>query len=70
MGPFEKHLLQQPKHHIVIFENHLLQHQKKLLQHGENNKGRLNSKEMGSRCRQLQPWPITSELAGGRREGP
>jgi hypothetical protein len=36
----------------------------------KRQKGVRNSKEMGSRCRLLQPWPITSDLVGGRREGP
>jgi hypothetical protein len=29
----------------------------------KQQKGVRNSKEIGSRCRLLQPWPITSELA-------
>jgi hypothetical protein len=41
------------------------------LQPGENNKKTYeNNKEIGSRYRLLQPWPITFELARGRREGP
>jgi hypothetical protein len=34
----------------------------------ERYEGCTNSKGMGYRCRPLQTWPITFELAGGWRE--
>jgi hypothetical protein len=70
IGPFEKHLLQQPKNLTTTFKNHLLQHPKNPVQHRGNSKGRTNSKGDGFVVQPAPALAITSELTGGRREGP